>query len=241
MEESDSSDDEGNAGPSQSDDFVSPFPYQTLFHDKADKAHIMGLNEVERESILAERQDEVQKQNDRIQVRKMATQLAGGRPPADGGSAAPASSDGPLGALHVRGKSDRKKTQTGKNEKKSSTLDELKRKRESKKRREAGEEYDEGDFGGSSSKPSVRRQSPTFSDDDEDDASVQDDGGAAAAAPSLSRLGKKKFSDEESVDELGLRALFLQRNHCLQHWNKPWFGRAATGLFLSTGSNRMKH
>lgn len=212
MDESDSSDEEGVGTQATGDDFVALFPYQNLFKDKAEKAQIMNLNEVERESILAERQDQVQKQQDRLLVRRMATQLEGSA----AGASASASSQQEASLL--RGKSERKKTTTGKSDSKSSKLDELKRKRESKKRREAGA-YDSDD--------QDARPSNMYSDEDDHDQS--EDERATSSKKLAARRGKKDMH-EHFVDEIGLRPLFLPRGACMSNWSKPWFATVAKGL-----------
>lgn len=78
----------------------------------------MAMTEIERESELADRAEELGKIRDRQMLSQMVR-----------------ASDARDGATAVRGSS-RKTTTTGKTESKGSALDELKKRRESKKRRQ---------------------------------------------------------------------------------------------------------
>ena len=85
------------------------------------------MTEFEREQVLEERAEELQKTKDRLMVSQMAARSAAaftGKP----------IQDEEYETLPTRG-STRKVTTTGKSAVKSNKLDELKRKRESKKRR----------------------------------------------------------------------------------------------------------
>ncbi|KAF5117422.1 hypothetical protein DV454_001091 [Geotrichum candidum] len=67
-------------GKSRSDDeddeedevFVNPYPLEGKYKDEADKAHLAGLAEIERESILFDRSQEIEKYNQRLYLAQRA-------------------------------------------------------------------------------------------------------------------------------------------------------------------------
>lgn len=71
MDESDSDSDAPQARPRGNDDEGNQYPIEGLFRDYEERAKIMGMREIEREQILAERREE----NERIRQNRMLRQL----------------------------------------------------------------------------------------------------------------------------------------------------------------------
>lgn len=91
-----------------------PFPYEGIYIDFNDKVRIQSLSELEREAILGERQDELQKIRDRENVKNMVRARD---------------------EQSSKRSSGREKSRTGTTHEKAQKLDELKLKRQAKGKR----------------------------------------------------------------------------------------------------------
>ncbi|KAG0148611.1 hypothetical protein CROQUDRAFT_60400 [Cronartium quercuum f. sp. fusiforme G11] len=100
---------------------TNPYPYEGIYIDVADKKRIQSLSELEREAILGERQDELQKIRDRENVKNMVRAR-------DEESS--------------KRSSGREKSRTGTTYEKAQKLDELKMKRQEKGKRPKPEDVD---------------------------------------------------------------------------------------------------
>lgn len=91
-----------------------PFSYEGIYVDAADKMRIQALSELEREAILGERQDQLQKIRDRENIKNMVRARD---------------------EESIKRSSGREKNRTGTTTEKAQKLDELKMKRQAKGKR----------------------------------------------------------------------------------------------------------
>lgn len=64
--------DHGNEEDEDEEEFVNPYPLEGKFKDESDKAYLNGLAEIERESILFDRSQEIEKYNQRLYLAQRA-------------------------------------------------------------------------------------------------------------------------------------------------------------------------
>ncbi|TIB73763.1 hypothetical protein E3Q23_01406 [Wallemia mellicola] len=130
----------------QAVDDDNPYPLEGKYKNAADRANLMDLDELEREDILASRQEEMQKYKDSLNINKLF-------------SAAQA-----IGDDSVSSAAKRSHKQTGATVEKKNKLEELRSKREAKTKRRSRHDYDDDKY---YDKSDLQRSSQSLSDSEE--------------------------------------------------------------------------
>ncbi|EWC48868.1 hypothetical protein DRE_00173 [Drechslerella stenobrocha 248] len=201
------------------DDDVGPtlYPYQQYYKSAADKALVDSLPELEKETIIAERADELSKQEEARQMRARAREQKrqAEKQKKKEAKALLASAT----RRSMRGESTTKKNAESK---KNAQLSELIKKRDEKNARKAG------GAGDADKSKRRRRESPTRSEgeEDEDSDSQERPAWASQEKPSSSA---KKGSEEAGIADIKL--LIVGRSTIAKYWAHPGFEDATVGCF----------
>lgn len=188
------------------------YTYEGIYRDAADKARLMAMTEIERESELADRRETLQASEDRRALERMVAAQQG---PVQGDNA-DSSDDGSKPSAMAR-----RKGAAGERGKK---LDELKRKRQDKSARdEKRQRRANGEDAGESDDGYTKQGSKAwdFSDDDEDVENQR------PGKSGRSGKGKGAASDDEAGPEVReveeILPALLQRGRLIEYWPREWF------------------
>ncbi|KAF3940332.1 hypothetical protein ABW19_dt0201510 [Dactylella cylindrospora] len=191
------------------------YPFQGLYKSAADKVYVESLPELQKETILAERAEELFKLNEAKEMKARAQRQRREAEKRDRKEAeAIAAASG--ARRSTRGESSAKRTADSK---KSAQLSELMKKRDEKNARKAGA----GDVNKAKKK---RKDTPDRSDGEEDEDDVDE--------PSWTLQSKTSSSDKRGSEEASLadiRLLIVGRSIIAKYWSYPGFEEATVGCF----------
>ncbi|KAI0827453.1 plus-3-domain-containing protein [Trametes gibbosa] len=185
---------------------TNPYPLEGKYIDEADRARLMEMSEIDREDILAQRQEEMQRYTDKRQLENML-KMQNGR-----GSAEESVSKAAKRQHAVRGAT----------KEKSRKLDELKAKRKAK---------DEKKRTRTNSPKRDRSSSPMdmeTSDDEEDGQITKYD----EEEERDRKLYGKSNPDDEPVSLEDLNKCRIGRNQIAKHCMAPWFEDYVKGAWV---------
>jgi RNA polymerase-associated protein RTF1 len=188
-----------NAPESEEEQGVNPFPLEGKYEDNADRERLLGMSEVERENILAERQEQMQKIQDRRKLLEMIKQQKQG--PGDADAVAKAAK--------------RQHAVRGATKEKSKKLDELKARRKAK---------DEKKRTRTDSPKRDRSSSPM----DMETSSGEEEDGQITKYEEEEEKDRKLFSkqpnpDDEPITLEVLSTCRLTRDMLAKYCMAPWF------------------
>ncbi|KAF5372598.1 hypothetical protein D9758_005224 [Tetrapyrgos nigripes] len=200
--------DEGE-GP-ESEDLEDPYPLEGKYVDDTDKQRLMQMSEFEREDILAQRMEEVQKIKDKRAISQMVNAQ---RTELDG----------------VAKAAKRQHTARGATKEKTRKLDELKARRKAKDERNRNR-------GSGGSPKRERSESPmdmeTSDEEDEDGIITKTEQEEEREAKLLGKPSSSTVSDKEPVKMLELENVRLTRGHLAKHCMAPWFEEYVKGAWV---------
>ncbi|KAI0034796.1 hypothetical protein K488DRAFT_77018 [Vararia minispora EC-137] len=195
---------EGEGFESEEDAFQNKYPLENRYRDEEDKRRLLDMPEVEREAILAERKEEMQKMEDQRQV---ASLLQAQRAAA--------------GVDSVSKAAKRQHTIRGATKEKSSKLDELKAKRKAKDERR------------SRSSPRRDRSSSPMEMETEDEEDGQIGREEQEEERERRLLGSFKPSlDDQPITIEDLAKVLLTRDLIARHCMAPWFEDYVKGSYV---------
>lgn len=206
--------DTGAGGESEEEVFVNPYPLENKYKDAADRAYLNGLAEIERESILFDRSQEVEKYNQQMYLAQRAKERRQQEQARAGNST----------RVSTRDKSG--------SSTKQSKLSELKKKREEKKSRQSGRPSVPYRGEGESSEEEE--------DDDEKPESESENESEYSDEPGKVEWDEPKKAREITVNDLNKirfgRTLFSKFCH------NPGFSDTVVGTFvrINIGYDRAK-
>ncbi|KAK6359038.1 hypothetical protein TWF696_000209 [Orbilia brochopaga] len=202
----------------EEDDNVGPllYPYQQYYKNASDKAWVDSLPELDRETIIAERSEEVSKHEEarRMRARAREQKRDAEKQKKKDAKALLASAT----RRSMRGESSAKRNADSK---KSAQLSELMKKRDEKNARKAG------GAGDTDKSKRRRRDSPSRSEGEEDESSDEHEQPAWASQEKSSSL--KKGTEEAGLDDIKL--LIVGRSTIAKYWAHPGFEEATVGCF----------
>ncbi|KAI0327490.1 plus-3-domain-containing protein [Cubamyces sp. BRFM 1775] len=185
---------------------TNPYPLEGKYIDEADRARLMEMSEIDREAVLAQRQEEMQRYTDKRQLDHML-KMQSGRGSADE-SVSKAAKRAPL-IIYVSGQH----AVRGATKEKSRKLDELKAKRKAK---------DEKKRTRTNSPKRDRSSSPMDMETSED----EEDGQITKYDEEEERDRKlygKSNPDDEPITLEDLDKCRITRNQIAKHCMAPWF------------------
>lgn len=173
---------------------------------------LMERNEMEREMILEERREKLQKYQDRQILKQMVADQEGHGADSDSDSRPTTRRRAPVS-------------------KRAKQLEELKQKRKSKsereekraKKRAAGSDYDSEEENKERRSPSV----PVYTDSEEEDDDYQKDNEKIST--------KKKGKSREPAEQADLAKICIPRAKLAQYWPCPWFSDYVEGGYVRMG------
>lgn len=179
----------------------------------------MEMTEIDRELILEERREKLQKYQDRQLLKQMVADQ-------DGGGASGGSDD-----EDSRPRTRRKAPVS----KRAKQLEELKQRRKSKsereekraKKRAQGSDYDSDEENKGRRSPSV----PIYTDSEDEDGEYEKEQKPSA---------KKKGKSREPADLQDIRKICLPRAVLAKYWPCPWFGEYVEGAYVRMGVGQEK-
>ncbi|KAF3910738.1 hypothetical protein ABW21_db0209318 [Orbilia brochopaga] len=202
----------------EEDDDVGPllYPYQGYYKNAQDKQWVDSLPELDRETIIAERSEEVSKHEEarRMRARAREQKRTAEKQKKKDAKALLASAT----RRSMRGESSAKQKADSK---KSAQLSELMKKRDEKNARKAG---GAGDVDKSKRR---RRDSPSRSEGEEDESSDEREEPAWDSQDKAASL--KKGTEEAGLDDIKL--LIVGRSTIAKYWAHPGFEEATVGCF----------
>ncbi|KAI0073603.1 plus-3-domain-containing protein [Panus rudis PR-1116 ss-1] len=206
-----SSDSEEDAPESEEEEHSSsnPYPLEGKYIDEADRQRLMQLSEIEREDILAERQEEMQRIKMRNQLDQMVKDQSGAGKKEDS----------------VSKSAKRTHTQRGATKEKTRKLDELKAKRKAKDERKRIKTSD--------SPRRDRSSSPTdmeMSDEEDEDGQINKFQEEEERIQKY--YGKETTAEEEPITLHDLERIRLTRQMIAKHYLTPWFEDYVKGAFV---------
>lgn len=181
----------------------------------------MEMTEIDRELILEERREKLQKYQDRQLLKEMVANQEGG---------AGNDSDEEDSRPNTR----RRAPQT----KRAKQLEELKQRRKSKsereekraKKRAQGSDYDSDEENRDRRSPSV----PIYTDSEEEDGEAEKEQKASSSTL------KKKGKSREPAEHDDIRKICLPRAALAKYWPCPWFGDYVEGAYVRMGVGQEK-
>ncbi|KAI0767480.1 plus-3-domain-containing protein [Fomes fomentarius] len=203
---------ESDAGNPESEEETetNPYPLENKFVDEEDRARLMEMSEIEREAILAQRQDEIQRFTDKRQLDQMFKQQSGRGGAEDNVSKA----------------AKRQHPVRGATREKSRKLDELKARRRAK---------DEKKRTRTNSPKRDRSSSPMdmeVSDEDEEDGQfTKYDEEEERDRRLLSKLAPAP-EEEPPITLEDLKSCRLTRAHITRYCMAPWFDEFVKGTWV---------
>ncbi|KAK7449230.1 RNA polymerase-associated protein rtf1 [Stygiomarasmius scandens] len=200
--------DEGE-GP-ESEDLEDPYPLEGKYVDEADRQRLLEMSEFDREEILAQRMEEVQKIKDKRAISQMVNAQ---RSELDG----------------VAKAAKRQHTARGSTKEKTRKLDEL------KARRKAKDEKNRNRGSGNSPKRE-RSESPmdmeTSDEEDEDGMISKTEQEEEREAKLFGKPSSSSVSDNEPITMTDLENIRLTRGHLVKHCMAPWFEEYVRGAWV---------
>jgi len=189
----------------ESEEEANPFPLEGKYEDDADRERLLGVSEIERENILAERLEQMQKIQDRRKLQEMIKQQKNGSADADA----------------VAKAAKRQHAVRGATKEKSKQLDELRAKRKAK---------DEKKRPRTDSPKPDRSSSPM----DMDTSSGEEEDGQITKYEEEEEKDRKLFSkqpnpDDEPITLEDLTSCRLTRDMLAKHCMAPWFQEYVKG------------
>lgn len=181
----------------------------------------MEMTEIDRELILEERREKLQKYQDRQLLKEMVANQ-------DGGGGADSDEEDTRPNTRRRGPQSKRAKQ----------LEELKQKRKSKsereekraKKRAQGSDYDSDEENKERRSPSV----PIYTDSEDEDGEFEKE-----KKPSSAAL-KKKGKLREPAEHDDIRRICLPRAALAKYWPCPWFGDYVEGAYVRMGVGQEK-
>ncbi|KIP10772.1 hypothetical protein PHLGIDRAFT_100587 [Phlebiopsis gigantea 11061_1 CR5-6] len=193
------------AGSGTEGDSDNPYPLEGKYKDDADRNRLMEMSEIEREDILAQRQEEMQRMQDKRNLDAMLRDRIGG------------------GDENVAKAAKRQHAQRGATKEKTKKLDELKARRKAK---------DEKKRPRTDSPKRDRSSSPMemeTSDEEEEDGQISkfdefDDQDRRSAS--------KANTDDKPAELHDLQSIALTRDTIVKHYLAPWFEDLVKGAWV---------
>ncbi|CAL1710020.1 unnamed protein product [Somion occarium] len=195
-----------NEPESEEDDGESnPYPLEGKYTDEADRERLLGLSEIEREDILAQRQEEMQ----RIKMRSQLDQMVKDQ-------------NGRKDDNNISKTAKRQHTQRGATKEKTRKLDELKAKRKAKDERKRTD-----------SPKRDRSSSPMdmeTSEEEDEDGQVSK---LEEEEERLNKIyGKDSPAEEEPIAIEDLEKVRISRDHLAKYCLSPWFEDYVKGAWV---------
>ncbi|KZP21278.1 plus-3-domain-containing protein [Athelia psychrophila] len=189
---------------SEEEESSTPYPVEGKYKDEADRQRLTQLSEIEREAILGERLEEMQRIIDKREVDKMFKEQKGGDD-------------------NVAKAAKRQHTVRGATKEKSKKLDELKARRRAKddKKRSNGSPRRE--------RSSSAMEMETDSEDEEDGQITKHD---EEEEKDRKRFGKVEPSDDEPVTMEDIMKCRLTRTMLAKYCMSPWFEDYIKGAWV---------
>lgn len=180
-----------------------PFPYEGIYIDLSDKMRIQSLSELEREAILGERQDELQKIRDRENVKNMVRARD---------------------EQSSKRSSGREKSRTGTTHEKAQKLDELKLKRQAKGKRPKPDDPNANQV------TKQRSDDAGWDRSDEGDADLAEEQDIAYEQSNSRKAAEKTNLDDASLDDI--RSLTLTRTRAAELCCTDFFSDYVKGMWV---------
>uniref|UniRef100_A0A0W0F0V2 Plus3 domain-containing protein n=1 Tax=Moniliophthora roreri TaxID=221103 RepID=A0A0W0F0V2_MONRR len=195
-----------NDEPESEEEEEIPYPLEGKYVDETDRNRLMQMSEVEREEILAQRAEEMQRIHDKRALSQMVKDQR-----ADGDSVAKAAK--------------RQHTARGATKEKSRKLDELKAKRKAK---------DEKSKNRTGSPKRDRSSSPMDMDMETSDEDEEEEGMITRAEQEEESLDRKlgNLEHEQPVTMVDFESVRLDRYKLSKHCMAPWFDRYVEGAYV---------
>ncbi|KAJ3553338.1 hypothetical protein NM688_g3667 [Phlebia brevispora] len=190
-------------GPESEEEDSNPYPLEGKYIDEEDRERLLGMSEIEREDILAQRQEEMQRIQDKRNLDQMLRERTGG------------------GEESVSKAAKRQHAQRGATREKSRKLDELKARRKAK---------DDKKRTRTDSPKRDRSSSPMdmgSSDDEEEDGQIS----KFEEEDEQDRRHKTSADDEPTTaDDLDM--VRVSRDMIVKYCFAPWFGEFIKGAWV---------
>ncbi|KAG9307983.1 hypothetical protein JVU11DRAFT_12121 [Chiua virens] len=193
------SDSEVDHAPGSEGEEANPYPLEGKYEDGADRERLLGMSEIERENILAERLEQMQKIQDRRKLQEMIKQQKNGLGDADA----------------VAKAAKRQHVVRGATKEKSKKLDELKARRKAKDEKKRAH-------------PDSPKRDRSSSPMDMDTSSGEEEDGQITKYEEEEERDRKLFSkqpnpDDEPITLADLSSCRITRDMLAKYCMAPWF------------------
>ncbi|KAF8501300.1 hypothetical protein JB92DRAFT_3124151 [Gautieria morchelliformis] len=193
--------------PESEEDDSNPYPLDGKYVDEADRARLLQMPEIEREGLLATRQEELQRRQDKLNLDHMLKVQSGN-----------------VDSEHVSQAAKRKHAVRGATKEKTRKLDEIKAKRKAKEERVRTHKE-------KTSSPSQRRRSmssePELSDVTDEEGEINKEEEERKFKESV---GTPKLDNTPTREQF--EKLRVSRQQIMKNYHAPWFDEWITGAWV---------